>query len=63
MTIDEFRNWFYIVELQFIAALRMIPDESSGTSRARLIAGPTASHPERSEGPHNRNFEYTNFIA
>src|SRR5205823_8245975 len=52
-----------IVELKSIAGLVNNTQTKAWGRHMPLIAGLIAGHPEHSEGPHNRSFEYTNFLA
>src|SRR5947207_250403 len=50
-------------ELKSIAGRENNTQMKAWEPHVRLFGGMAALHPERSEGPHNRSFEYTNFLA
>src|SRR5206468_12577485 len=56
----------FIVELKSIAGPENNTQMKARERRVPLIAALPARHPEvaaATEGPHNRSFEYTNFLA
>jgi hypothetical protein len=53
----------FIVELKSIAGPENNTQMKAWEPHVPLIAGLAARHPEQSEGPHNRSFGYTKFLA